>query len=191
MKVYMRWMTKQLLIHSCFWSMLLVSAAGPVTHKLIMEAVSPRLIAIKGVADSLGTVLMTALFNKYGDKIYKHVRLINLAEAVGYGILIIGVITGVLNLVQYFVLETIAWVLMTNLLICSENRIKRYLYAADEREKFDNNKNIAFRSACVIGSSVAMLEIPPVIAWSLFVAGIAIGNVFSVLAYNQARKVEQ
>ena len=191
MKVYMRWMTKQLLIHSCFWSILLCSAAGPVTHKLLMEAVSSRLIAIKGLVDAIGTILVTAAFNRWGDKIYRHMRAIAIGEILGYGALIVGVIAGTLSLTQYFVLETLAWVLLTNLLICSNNKVKRYLYAADEREKFDNNRSIAFSSACVIGNSIAMLSMPPAVAWSLFLLGIAIGNVFSVLAYNQARQVEQ
>ena len=190
MKLYMRWMLRQLLIHADFWSMLFISTASPVTHKLVMENVSSRLIAAKGLVDAIGIIVITALFNRFGDRIYKHFVAIAMCENVAYTLMLVGVITRTISITTYYVIESIAWILLTKNLICCCNRIRRFIYESEEREKFDNNRHIAMSAATIIGNSVALFVIPEWAAWMLMSLGIICGNLFSVLAYKQARRIE-
>lgn len=190
MKTYVNWMMKQSLIHADFWSILFISIANPVTHKLVMENVSSQLIAARGLWDAVGIIVITALFNKFGDRIYKHFVAIAMCENIVYAIIITGVITKVVSITTMFMVESIAWILLTKNLICCCSRIRRFLYESEEREKFDNNRHVATSAAEIIGYSVAMLVVPEWLAWSLISLGIICGNMFSILAYKQARRIE-
>ncbi len=186
MKVYLKWMTSQYLIHAAFWSVLFFAAAFPVTHKWLMTEVSDKLIAFNGLVGSVGIIVVNSCFNKYGDRMFKLFRLSVALEIVVYATILPLVGFGKITPTFYYLTTTFVDIVLLRNIVCCNNRLRKLLYDKEVREKYDNSCPIANAAGSIIGSCIGMLSLPLWLAWCFVAAGVVIGDIFLFAAHHSA-----
>ena len=188
MKVYLKWMVSQYLIHDVFWSVLFFSAAFPMTHKWLMTEVSDKLIAFNGLVGSVGIIVVNSLFNKYGDKMFKLFMLSVALEMLVYATILPLVGFNKITPTFYYLTTTFVDIVLLRNIVCCNNRLRRMLYDREIREKYDNSCPIANAAGTIIGSCIGMFSLPLWLAWCCVAAGVVIGDVFLILAHRSTTK---
>lgn len=188
MKATAKWMTNQLLIWNKLVCMFLFSISHPVIHQYLISGISPRLIAMESVMISLSTIIVNSLFIKYAERVFRYMPLLLLAETGIYATICPSIHFGLISARMYYLIEITTVAIITRNLSCCGNRIRRILYAGEEREKYDTCVPIADAIAVIAGGSIAMIGIPLHWAWIVVMAGVIADDIFLMIIWLRLRK---
>ena len=189
---HIKWMWNDLMIQACLWSTLLYSIGYPNIKLLVMRSIDPKYIAFEGIFISVSTIITSSCFNKWGDKIFKFMPVFLITESVLYCGLVPSILTGVVSVKAYFIIDIIAYSCIARNIICCGSRMRRILYKDEVREQFDNSLPIASAIASVIGGTVVMCcTIPLWLSWVIMGVGTSIDNVFLYVVYRRVKKMAE
>lgn len=182
---------KDKLIIASFLSNLFYSACYPAVHSYLMQSVGQRMISINSLCTCLGGIILPFIWNKYSDILYKKYGKMLFLEAFCYICMLIMLINNKINLIIYYILDTICFTLITKNIICGGNRLRAIKYNNEEkRTKYDNNTQMAANISSLIGFlSCAIFEFNLWQAFLLSTIGICIDNIFYYLEWRD-RKYE-
>lgn len=147
----------------------------PYIYAETLKVVSKNYISAEQIISCLGVVVFGILWNKIGDKLYKHYPLIVFTETAADIILMAHVlITG--NLKFYFIFNVLVYAIITRNMANGGIRLRAKVHPDEKnREKFDNNNNIVNSVATLLGASLSIvlkLDMTTMFVFAL------IGNVF-------------
>ena len=140
-----------------FLTSLFYSATYPYIHKEIMQHITDNLIAVNQIINCLSVVVFGYMWNKYSDRLFKFYDIYCILETISTITITIFVIC-TKCIVAYYILDTIAFAVITRNICCGGIKLRALRYTTEnEREHFDNNNNSMSAIATIIGSLIAML----------------------------------
>ncbi|ALR90229.1 hypothetical protein [Clostridium butyricum] len=178
---------KDKLILASFLSNLFYAACYPAVHSFLMQSVGQRMISLNSICTCAGGIIMSFFWNKYSDKLYKKYGLMLTIEAVIYILLLIMLISYRMNLLAYYILDTLCFSLLTKNIICGGNKLRAKRYDSEiKRTEYDNNSQIAGNISSMIGFFLsAVFEFNMSQAFVLSTIGICIDNIFYYSAWKE------
>ena len=131
--------------------------------------------------------LLPFIWNKYSEYLYKKYWLMLLIEAIIYIIILIMLLFDKMNLLTYYILDTICFTLVTKNIICGGNRLRAKRYnSEDKRTKFDNDSQMAANASSLLGFSIsAIFTLTMHQAFILSTIGLCIDNLFYYSAWKE------
>lgn len=152
----------------------------PYIYAETLKVVSKNYISAEQIISCSGVVVFGILWNKIGDKLYKHYPLIVLMETVADIILMVHVlVTG--NLKFYFIFNVLIYAIITRNMANGGIRLRAKVHPDEKsRENFDNNSNIVNSVATLLGASLSIvlkLDMTTMFVFAL------IGNTFDNFLY--------
>ena len=165
------------------------SASYPCIHKVIMENISDKLIALSQITNCLSIVFFGFIWNRQ-KILFRYFPIFCFCEIILTFSLTIYVITT--NYIRaYYIADTLIFAIVSRNIICGGNKLKTLMYSDDERAKYDNNESSCYAIATIIGSLISMITNSGFV-FMLWVAtiGNAIDNMFYLYTYNKIRKGE-
>ena len=145
------------------------------------------MISINSLCTCMGGIILPFVWNRYSDRLYKKYNIMLLTEGVIYIMILIMLLTDNMELITYYILDTICFTLVTKNIICGGNKLraKRYNNEAD-RVKYDNNSQMAANISSMIGFGIsAIFEFNMSQAFILSTIGICIDNLFYYSAWKE------
>lgn len=145
------------------------------------------MISINSLCTCMGGIILPFVWNKYSDRLYKKYWLMLLTEASIYIFILIMLLTENMNLITYYILDTICFTLVTKNIICGGNKLRAKRYnSEDARTKYDNNSQMAANISSMIGFGIsAIFEFSMSQAFILSTIGICIDNIFYYSAWKE------
>ena len=140
-----------------FITTLAYASTYPYIHKQMMMVVSDKAVAIANIIVCLGVILTDRIWQIKGKKLYMHYALFcNLETISTMSTTVFYFIAR--DMVSYYLIDIIAFAVMTRNVICGGRRLKAQRYnTEDSRIKFENNDSTASSVATLIGSGIAMI----------------------------------
>lgn len=152
----------------------------PYIYAEMMKVVSSRYISAEQIIQCSGIILLGVLWNKKGDWLYKHFRVLIIAEIIVDAIMFSHVLITE-NLKAYFLMNVIFYAFISRHIANGGIRLRAKVHPDEKsRERYDNNCNIANSAATLVGAGFAM--ICPMSITLLFIAAL-IGNTFDNFCY--------
>ena len=165
------------------------SASYPCIHKVIMENISDKLIALSQITNCLSIVFFGFIWNRQ-KILFRYFPIFCFCEIILTFSLTIYVIT-TNDIRAYYIADTLIFAIVSRNIICGSNKLKTLIYSDDERAKYDNNESSCYAIATIISSLISMIANSGFV-FMLWVAtiGNAIDNMFYLYTYNKIRKGE-
>ena len=185
----MKKLSKMMLLAS-FISTFFYSTSYPYIYAEIVKVIPRFYISIEEILTCISTITFCALWNRYSAKLFRFYHYILIAEILADGFLFFHVImTGNLNF--YFLLNVIIYSLITRNISCGGTKMKAKIHPTEElREKFDNNDQILYAIATLLGAVLAMVcNFGLDILFIFALIGNVIDNVFYLYIYSKIRNV--
>lgn len=174
-----------------FLTTIFYSSTYPYIHKHIISEVSEDFLALNQILNCLSTIVYGYIWNKT-DKIFKYCSFLCVFECLTtIGTTLFCIFTK--NIVAYYIMDTLAFALITRNFICAGAKLKAMRYRTEkEREHFDNNNCSVSAAATIIGASIAMvLNLNFETMLCLATLGNAIDNFIYVFIYEKEKKKEE
>ena len=177
------------MLMATFLTTIFYSSTYPFIHKEIMTVASDSLIAFNQIVNCVSVIIFGYLWNKCGEKLFKHYTLFCVLETM------LGIMTTVFviithDIVSYYILDLFVFSIVTRNICCGGIRLKALRYKAEgEREKFDNNNNSVSSIATILGSIIAMflkLDFNTMIVLATF--GNIVDNIFYMVIFENEKK---
>lgn len=178
-----------LMLLSNFISCVFYSASYPYVYAETLKAVSRNYISFEQIVSCLGIAIFGMLWNRFGNRYFKHYRLILIAETLADGFLFAHVlVTG--NLKFYFVLNVLIYAIITKNLICGGVKMRAKVNPTEaDRERYDNNSSTCSAIASLLGAGIAIISQPSLfVLFILALIGGVIDNFFYFYIYECIRK---
>lgn len=178
-----------LMLFGNFLCTLFYSMSYPYIYAETIKVVSRQYISIEQIISCIGIVVFGTVWNKYGDKLFKHYEQILILEVI-MDIILFGhvLITG--NLKFYFLFNIIVYAVVTKNLACGGIKMRAKVNPTEElREKYDNNSNSVYAIATLLGTVTALVF--PVglnILFILAFIGNTVDNFFYFYIYNKIKE---
>ena len=179
-----------ILIIASFVSNLFYSISYAVIHLYLVEGISSNIMSLCALLGCVFTVIVTKLWLKYSEVLYKYFVKFLLVEPLLYSIIIILILRGIISSQLYYILDSMLFSIITRNIMCGGNRLKSLRYSNEDREIFDNKQNYWSNISSILGfgfSSVFKLNIT--IAFILVFISVFIDNIFYYIAYKSTRKI--
>lgn len=167
------------------------SATYPYIYKLVISAVSDRMLAANQIIECLSIVFFGELW-KRNKKLFKHYPTFCVIETIAsIGLAVYTVTTH--NMVGYYILNTLIYAIFTRNIICGGIKLKAIRYSSEEqRERFDNNNNSVSSIATILGSLIAMvLNLSFSAMIIIAILGSTIDNIFYIYIYRKETKYDK
>lgn len=177
-----------LMLLANFLCTIFYSLSYPYVYAETVKVVSRPYISFENIISCIGIVLFGTLWNKYGDKLFKHYRSIVLLEIVADLFLFAHVlITG--DLKFYFILNILIFAFITKNMACGGTKMRAIVNpTSDLREKYDNNSNTVYSIATLIGAVVSLSYTFSLNTLFVFAfIGNIIDNFFYLYVYNKIK----
>lgn len=169
-----------LMLFSNLFCTLFYAMSYPYIYAELMTAVSKNYISFENIVSCIGVVVFGAIWNKYGDILFKHYLKFVVIEIIADVILFADVIIRN-DLKFYFILNVLIYSIITKNLSCGGIKMRARVNPTEElREKFDNNSNTINAIATLTGTAIAIVT--PTNLTSLFVLAL-IGNISDNFMY--------
>lgn len=172
-----------------FLTTVFYSATYPFIHKAVMQELPNKYIAINQIINCASVILFGKLWNSYSEKLFKFYTHYCIGEVLTtIGTYIFFIISR--NIAFYYMIDTIAFSIVTRNIICGGSKLRVLRYNTEElREHFDNNNNSVQAAATIIGSCIAMwLNLDIITMLGLATFGNIIDNVFYINIYHNTQK---
>lgn len=181
-----------LMLFSNFLCTLFYSMSYPYIYAETIKVVSRQYISIEQIISCIGIVVFGTVWNKYGDKLFKHYKQILVLEVI-MDIILFGhvLITG--NLKFYFLFNIIVYAVVTKNLSCARIKMKAKVNPTEQlRETYDNNSNSIYALATLFGTGIALLcNIPLNILFILALVGGVVDNFFDLYIFNKLQTIKR
>lgn len=179
-----------LLLIAGFTSSLFYSAAYPIIHIVCIKDLNSNLMSLASLLNCIFVILVSKIWLKYSDKLYKTFGISLFLEALLYCILLIAFLINKITPAAYFLIDCLLSAIITRNIISGGNRLKALRYKDRDREEFDNKTILYGNIANVIGYSFSTIfTLNRNLAFILMWVGIVIDNVFYYLVYrNEIKK---
>lgn len=178
-----------LLLIAGFTSNLFYSISYPIIHTICIKDLSSNLLSFSALLSSIFTIIITKLWLKYSEKLYKTFSISLFIEGLMFGILLIAFLLGKITPAIYYLVDCILTSIITRNIISGGNRLKAIRYRHEQREKFDNKSILYCNIASITGfgfSSFITLNIK--IAFIFMWLGIVVDNIFYYIVYKKECK---
>lgn len=169
------------LISTLFYAM-----SYPYIYAETLKAVSKPYITFEQIVSCIGVIVFGTVWNRHGDKLFKHYRLILTLEVLADVFLFTHVlITG--NLKFYFVLNVIIFATITKNLCCGGIKMRALVHPNEnDRERYDNNANTVNSIATLSGATISLIFAFNLTTMFVFaLIGNIIDNFFYLYIYNK------
>ena len=178
-----------LMLFSNFLSTLFYSTSYPYIYAEIMKVVSKNYISFEQIISCIGIVVFGYVWNKHGDKLFRHYTKFILLEIVADTFLFADVIIRC-DLKFYFLLNVIIYTIITKNLSCGGIKMRAKVNPTDElRERYDNNSNSICAIATIAGTVIAVLSHASLeTLFVLALIGNVVDNFFYLYIYKQCMK---
>lgn len=165
---------------SNFVCTLFYSASYPYIYAEIMKVISRKYISFEQIISCIGIVVFGSLWNKYGDRLFRHYPKFIVLETVADTFLFADVLIRH-DLKFYFLLNVIIYALITKNMSCGGIKMRAKVNPTEElRERYDNNSNSIYAVATIAGTALAVAF--PVSLNALFILAL-IGNIADNFLY--------
>lgn len=167
----------------------LYSSTYPYIYKLVISAVSDRMLAANQIIECLSVVFFGELW-KRNKNLFRYYPTFCVIETImSIGLAVYTVVTH--NMVGYYILNTLIYAIFTRNIICGGIKLKAIRYSSEEqRERFDNNNNSVSSVATILGSLIAMvLNLSFSAMIIIAILGNTIDNIFYICIYRKETKV--
>lgn len=180
-----------LMLLAGFLSSLFYSASYPYIYAETIKVVNERYLSAEQIISCIGLIVFSALWNKYGDILFKHYVGIMVAEIIADAILFGDVLIRE-NLKFYFLFNVIIYSIITKNICCGGIKMRAKVNPTEKlREKYDNNMNICYALSTLIGASVAIIvSLPLRLLFILALIGGVIDNIFYLYIFIQLKKAQ-
>ncbi|MCQ2052369.1 MAG: hypothetical protein MJZ03_00265 [archaeon] len=163
----------------------------PYIYAEALKTVSKNYISAEQIISCSGVVVFGILWNKIGDKLYKHYPIIVLAETIADIILMVHVlVTG--NLKFYFIFNVLIYAIVTRNMANGGIRLRAKVHPDEKsRERYDNNNNIVNSVATLLGASLSIvLKLDMTMMFIFALIGNVFDNGFYYYIYKKVNKLE-
>ena len=178
-----------LMLVSNLVSTLFYAVSYPYIYAETVKSIPHSYIGIEQILGCLGTIVFCRLWNKHGDKLFPHYRLI-LAIEIAADIILFADVLIRHDLSFYFLFNVIIYATITHNICCGRTKMRAIVNPTEkERERYDNNSQIVQAGATLTGAGIAMMaEIS--LSWLFIFAfiGNVIDNAFDLYIYNKIRR---
>lgn len=182
---------KDKLILANFLSNLFYSLAYPSIHYYLIKDAGQKMISLNSIILCIAGIIVPLLWNKYSDTLYLKYGYLLSIECILYSIIAFLVIFSFITPKAYYILDTFLFAIVTKNIISGNIKLKSLLYKDGQREKFDNNSNIASNASSLIGFTISLLiEFPISVGFILITIGICLDNIFYYNVYKKTIKKE-
>lgn len=183
---------KDNLIKSTFYSTLFYSIAFPAIQKIVVDAISYKLIAVNSIVICVATIIIGHAWNKRKELLYKYYVLFLIAEAACY----VGAIFGAIvfkNYFAYYIADTLIFASISKNIVMGGNTLRARKYNSEViRNDYDNNTQIYASIATLIGSGLCLIiELPLWISFIAMFLGVTLDNVFYGIEYYKIKHEEK
>ena len=128
-----------LMLFAGFLSTLFYSASYPYIYAETIKVVNEKYLSAEQIISCIGIIVFSALWNKYGDRFFKHYVGILVAEFIADGILFADVIIRE-DLKFYFLFNVIIYSIITKNLCCGGIKLRAKVNPTEKlRERYDNS----------------------------------------------------
>lgn len=165
------------------------SASYPCIHKVIMENVSDKFIALSQIINCLSIVFFGFVWNRQ-ERLFKFFPVFCLCEIMlTFSLTFYVIATN--DIRAYYIADTLIFAIISRNIICGSNKLKTLIYCEEERAKYDNNESSCYAIATIIGSLISMIVSSGFI-FMLWIAtiGNAIDNIFYLYTYNNTKRIK-
>lgn len=163
----------------------------PYIYAEALKTVSKNYISAEQIISCSGVVVFGILWNKIGDKLYKHYPIIVLAETIADIILMVHVlVTG--NLKIYFIFNVLIYAIITRNMANGGIRLRAKVHPDEKsRERYDNNNNIVNSISTLLGASLSIvLKLDMTTMFVFALIGNVFDNGFYYYIYKKVNKAE-
>lgn len=144
-------------------------------------------MALNSIILCITGIIFPLIWNKYSDKMYNKYGYFLTLECILYTLIAVLVIMGTVTPKVYYILDTLLFALITKNIVCGNNKLLAFIYKGKDREKFDNNSNIASNLSSLLGFTLSfILTIPTNVAFILITIGVISDNIFYYWVYKES-----
>lgn len=159
---------------------LLYSGTYPYIYYQTMQQITDTYISVDNMVSCVAIMLFGFLWNKYGDRLFKHYRLYCILETI-LDIVYISITIVTNNLKFYYVSGSLVMALITRNIIYGGTKLRAKVHPSDkERERYDNNRDMINACAVLIGNVFAILTDIDI---NILLIVACIGNIIDNIAY--------
>lgn len=172
-----------------FLTTIFYSSTYPYIHVAVISELPDTYLAVNQIVNCLSIIIFGKLWNTYSKKLFRWYLLFCICECLTtIGVVLFYVITR--NIIGYYILDTLAFAIITRNIICGGVKLRALRYNTEEsRERFDNNNNSDYALATIIGSIIAIwLDLNIVLVLSLAAVGNMIDNAFYICIYYSTKR---
>lgn len=133
----------------------LYSSTYPYIYKLVISAVSDKLLAANQIIECLSVVIFGEVWNRNKNLFQYYPTFCVIETIASIGLAVYTLVSH--NIVGYYILNTLIYAIFTRNIICGGIKLKAIRYSSEEqRERFDNNNNSVSSIATILGSLIAI-----------------------------------
>ena len=178
-KINLKQLSKLMLITN-FITTIFYSLSYPYIYAESIKVVSKAYISMEQIIQCAGIVIFGIVWNKIGDKLFKHYSMICVTEIIADVILFAHVIiTG--NLKFYFILNVLIYAIITRNMANGGIKLRAKVHPDEKtRERYDNNCNIVNSTATLMGAGISLMFLFDINVLFIFAL---IGNIFDNFCY--------
>lgn len=172
-----------------FISTLFYSVSYPYIYAECMKVVPRDFISAESILTCISTIVFCKMWNNHSDKLFNYYGLILIAEIIAdAGLFSHVIITGNLNF--YFFLNVLIYCIITRNISCGGTKMRAKVNPTEKlREQFDNNDQIVYSVATLLGAGFALLITLDIkILFILALIGNVVDNIFYLYIYFKIRK---
>lgn len=178
-----------LLILTGLFSNMFYSISYPIIHTICIQNITSNFMSLTQLISCILAILVSQLWIKYSDKLYKLFGIFLIFECILFGILLISFLLNIINPKTYYIVDCILSSTITRNIINGGCRLRAIRYKGKERELYDHKNTIICNIASIGGfafSSIFILSTK--LAFILMFLGISIDNIFYYIVYKHTNK---
>ncbi len=178
-----------LLIISGLFSNLFYSIAYPIIHIKCMQDISSNFMSLSQLISCILAIIISQLWIKYSDKLYKTFGISLVLECVFFGALLVLFLLGLVTPKIYYIIDCILSATITRNIINGGCRLKAIRYEGQNRELYDHKNTVMCNIASICGFLFSSLyTLPTNLAFFLMFIGVSVDNLFYFLVYKETNK---
>jgi hypothetical protein len=154
-----------------------------------MQDISSNFMSLSQLISCLLAIIISQLWIKHSDKLYKTFSISLALECVSFGSLLVLFLCGIVTPKIYYIVDCILSATITRNIINGGCRLKAIRYNNKDREMYDHKNTVMCSIASICGFLFSSLYVLPAqIAFVLMFIGISVDNLFYFIVYKNTNK---